>query len=872
MKKLKKNLPPALPQKILLRFLRDDLAEEVLGDLDEKFFLEVKNRSLLRAKLNYCYQVLNYLRPFAIRKSKTTLMYYPMFQNYFKIGWRNLLKNKGYSAINIGGLAAGMAVAMLIGFWIYDELSYNKYHQHYNTIGKIMRKENWGEGTEVNTAHVTGLGTLLRNEYGAHFKNVVMVRARVEERVLANGEKKFTQQGYFMQPEGGAMFSLKMKYGRHDGLKEMKSILLSESLAKKLFGDIDPVSQTIKMDAKWDLTVTGVYEDLPKNTEFNDATFFAPLDLYLDGWASLDAWDNYHMIIYTQIYPEGNFDNLSNLIKYITLPHVNEETAQLKPEIFIHPMSQWHLFSQFENGISVTSERMKFVWFYGTIGVFVLLLACINFMNLSTARSEKRAKEVGIRKSIGSQRSQLIQQFFGESLLVAALSFIVAIVLTRILLPSFNHIADKDIIMPWESYRFWMAGVAFTTFTGLLAGIYPALYLSSFRPVKVLKGTFKAGAFAAVPRRVLVVIQFTVSICLIIGTAIVYQQIQFAKNRPVGYSRERLISLQPTSPEYKGKYNILRNELKNTGVVEEIATSNYSITSTYGWNGGFAWQGNKIEHSFNTIFVSHEYGKTIGWEFTDGRDFSRDFPTDLSGIIINESAARLIGLENPVGESLTWSPDWNPGGIYKILGVVKDMVKGSPFEPTDPSIIFLSENDMNNLYIRIKPDVSPHLALPKIETVFKSYVPSAPFDYKFADEEYAAKFRSEERIGTLAAIFSTLAILISCSGLFGLSAFVGEQRTKEIGIRKVLGATILNVWGLLSKEFVMLVVISCFIAIPLAYLFMANWLQQYEYRTTIHWYMLAGAGTCALAITLVTVSFQAIKAAMSNPVESLRTE
>ena len=795
-----------------------------------------------------------------------------MYRSYFKIGWRNLLKNKGYSLINIGGLAAGMVVAMLIGLWIYDELSFNKYHQNYDTIGKIHRRENWGGELDVNTAHVTGLGTLLKTEYSAHFKNVVMVRARIEERVITFNEKKFTQSGYFMQPEGGSMFSLRMKYGRQDGLKDMKSILLSESLARKLFGDIDPVNQTVMMDAKWGLTVTGVYEDLPKNCEFDGATYFAPLDLYLDGWASLNAWENYHMIIYAQIHSEGDFDKVSSIIKDITLPHVNEEAAQTKPEIFIQPMRKWHLFSQFENGISVTSERMKFVWFNGIIGVFVLLLACINFMNLSTARSEKRAKEVGIRKSIGSQRSQLVQQFFGESLLVALLSFIAAILIAALVLPSFNNIADKDISIPWSNYRFWLAGIAFTLLTGLLAGSYPALYLSSFNPVKVLKGTFKAGRFASLPRRVLVVIQFTVSVSLIIGTVIVYQQIQFAKNRPVGYSRERLISLRPASPEYKGKYNALRNELKKTGVVEEIATSNYSITSTLGWNGGFAWQGKKINPTFNTIFVSHEYGKTIGWEFLDGRDFSREFPSDLSGIVINESAAKIIGLEKPVGEFLTWSPGWRDGGNYKILGIVRDMVKGSPFEPTDPSIIFLSEGDMGNLYIRINPQVSAHTAIPKIEKVFNSLVSSAPFDYKFADEEYEAKFRAEERVGTLATIFSVLAILISCSGLFGLASFVAEQRTKEVGIRKVLGASIINLWGLLSKEFLLLVIVSCFVAIPFSYSFMIKWLEQYEYHTSIPWYVFAMTGAGALTITLLTVSFQAVKAAMANPVNSLKTE
>lgn len=861
---------------MLLRFLRDDLTEEVQGDLEEKFYCTVKNRSLLRAKLNYWYEVFNYMRPFAVRKSKFHyLSHYAMYQSYFKIGWRNLLKNKGYSFINVGGLAIGMAVAMLIGLWIYDELSYNKYHENYNSISKILRKEIWGNEIGVNDSHVTGLGTLLKTEYATHFKNVVMVCAGVEDRVVAFGEKKFTQSGYFMQPEGGEMFTLHMKYGTRDGLKDMKSIFLSESLASKLFGNIDPINQILTMDAKWDLKVTGVYEDLPKNSEFNDATYFAPLDLFLNGWATLDAWDNYHMIIYAQVHPGGDMDKISAIIKDATLPYINAETAESKPEIFLYAMRKWHLYSQFKNGVQVTSEQMKFVWFYGVIGVFVLLLACINFMNLSTARSEKRAKEVGIRKSIGSQRTQLIHQFFGESLLVAFISFMLSLLVVWLTLGWFNNIADKDMAMPWDNLTFWLACLGFTILTGLLAGSYPALYLSSFNPVKVFKGTFKAGRLARMPRRILVTIQFTVSITLVIGTIVVYQQLQYAKNRPVGYSRQGLIELNPRSPEYFGKYQTLRNELKKTGMVEEMAESNYSVATTSGWNGGFEWKGKSIHGngpSFNTIYVTHEYGKTIGWEFVEGRDFSREFPTDLSGIVINESARKLMGLEDPVGELVTWHPTWREGGTFKILGVVRDMVKGSPFEPTDPSIIFLTEDDQRWLYIKINPTVSASEALPKIQSAFTRLIPSAPFDYKFADEAYGAKFRSEERVGNLAGVFSFLAILISCSGLFGLASFVAEQRTKEMSVRKVLGASIGNVWRLMSKEFIALVAISCVIAIPLSASFMEKWLQQYDYRTTIGWYVFGVAGIGALVITLLTVSFQAVRVALANPVDSLKSE
>jgi len=872
---LKKEKP--YPPKLFLRFFRwychPKLQDFIEGDLMEVYEKRKAKSKKWKADVRFIIDVILLFRPGIIRPSEgyEKLNTYGMYKSYFKIGWRNLLRNKGYSLINIGGLALGMMVAMLIGLWIYDELSFNKYHQNYASIGKVYRNSIYQDATPV---HPTGLGTLLKADYSTQFERVVLVRQRIEERVLTSDDNKYTQRGYFMQPEGAEMFSLKMIHGTWKGLNDMKSILLSESTAKKIFGDRDPMNQIITMDAKWDLTVTGVYEDLPKNSDFHEASYFAPLDLYLDGWANLNVWDNFNMNIYVQLQPNGDAAKASAAIKDAMLAHIDKERAESKPELMVLPMSKWHLYAQFKNGVAVTSEQLKYLWFYGVIGIFVLLLACINFMNLSTARSEKRAKEVGIRKSIGSYRSQLIYQFFSESLLIAFLSFILSLTLVLIVLPGFNKIAGKAIMIPWIQPLFWLGGIVFTLLTGILAGSYPALYLSSFNPVKILKGTFKAGRFSSLPRKMLVVIQFTVSISLIAGTIIVYQQIQFAKNRPVGYAREGLISLHSRSPELKGKYEVLRNELKKTGVVEEMAESSHSITSTLGNNGGFEWRGQQADgkdQTFNINRVTSEYGKTIGWQFVQGRDFTRELASDKAGVVINESALKVMGLENPIGETLTLNRGIDHGQ-FMILGVITDMVKGSPFSPTDPCLFFLTEGDEEWIYIRLDPEVSTHEALPKIEASFKQLITTAPFDYKFADEEYSAKFQSEERVGTLATIFSSLAILISCSGLFGLASFVAEQRTKEIGIRKVMGASVTSLWQILSRDFVILVGVSSMIAIPVAYYFMNQWLQQYNYRTEISWWIFIVTALGAVFITLFTISFQAVRAALLNPVESLRSE
>ncbi|HEY3404022.1 MAG TPA: FtsX-like permease family protein [Ohtaekwangia sp.] len=795
-----------------------------------------------------------------------------LYKNYLKIGFRNLLRNKAYSIINIGGLAAGMAVAIMIGLWIFEEISFNSYHSNDNTIAQVYRMETWDEVTEANNIHAPGLGTLLKNEYSAHFRRVVMMVASTEERVIASGEKKFLEKGFFMEAEGPSLLGLRMKYGSMDGLKDMNAILLSASAAQKLFGEIDPTGQSILMDAKWDLTVAGVYEDLPINSDFHEASYLAALDKYIDGWASLGDWDNYMMYIYVQLKDDTDIKTVSSLIKDSTRPHISEEHALANPVLFLHPMKDWHLHSTWENGVQIISPKFMAIIYYAVIGVFVLLLACINFMNLSTARSEKRAKEVGIRKSIGSLRHELVQQFYGESFLVALIAFGIALVMVQISLSWFNDISAKDISIPVMKWKFWMACLSFVMITSLLAGSYPAIYLSSFSPVKVLKGTFRTAGRGAMARSVLVVVQFSVSLLLTIGTIIVYQQLKFAKDRPVGYTRESLISLRASSPEFQGKYDALRNELKGTGVVVDIAAANFSIIDTYGWNGGFSWEGKEYEQSFNTISVSYDYGKTMGWEFIAGRDFSRDSAGDTEGIVINESAARIFGLKNPIGEMLTWAPGGAHQGTFRILGVVKDMVKGSPYEPTDPSVIFLSQKHMPWVYVRLVPEAHVQDALQKVERVFNTLIPSAPFDYTFADEDYNAKFRAEERMGTLATVFSVLAIIISTLGMLGLAAFTTEQRTKEIGIRKVLGATAAHVWQLLSREFIVLVLIACVIAVPLGYYIMQAWLQQFMYRMALGWEVFAIACLGGIVTTIATVSFQSIRVVLANPVKSLRTE
>ncbi|MEM7110139.1 MAG: ABC transporter permease [Bacteroidota bacterium] len=863
--------PPKAATRLLQWVIKEELAEEVLGDLDEKFYATLTNKTLLKAKLNYWYQVLNYLRPFAIKKYRSNLINNNMQSHYFKIGYRNLRKNKGYSFINIGGLAIGMTVAMLIGMWVYDEFSFNKYHQRYDKIGHVMFNGMYDGEVETNSVVPTGLGTYIKETYPDQFDKAVLLRWRLEERLISFENDHYIENGYFIQPEGLEMLTIKMKAGTHAGLNDLKSIILSETLANRIFGDDDPMGKIVKFNEWVDLKVTGVYKDLPQNSTFSEAEYLAPLDIFLYGWSNLNIWDNQNMFLFVQLADGVAWKEASSLIKNAYNPHRDPDR---QVELFVHPMSEWHLNSEFENGQLVTSPRVIIIWLYSAIGFAVLLLACVNFMNLSTARSESRAKEIGIRKSMGSIRLQLVYQFISESILVALFAFLVSLGLAASFMDAFNAIAGKDMGIPWSQPLFWLAGVGFTLFTGLLAGSYPALFLSGFNPVRSLKGSFTTGKYSALPRKVLVVFQFTVSIALIIGTIIIYQQIQFVKDRPVGYLRDGLLMMPKRSSELKDKREAIRNELINTGVVEEVGESNYPLTNTLGNNGGFSWEGSdpNANISFNTISVNHEYGKAVGWEVIEGRDFSRDNKTDNTAVVITESAKKKMGLDDPIGMTLYSSNDYWGSPQFTIIGVVKDLIKGDPFASSKPAIMFLTEREQFWQFIRLRKDYPQGEAIAKIEAVYRDLVPGVYTDFKVIKDEYANKFKAEEKTGKLAAFFAILAILISCLGLFGLAAFMTEKRAKEIGIRKVLGATVSSIWQLLTKDFVVLVVLSSVIAAPIAYYALNNWITKHDYRMDISIWIFVYASLGALLITLITVSYQAIKSALTNPVDSLRAE
>lgn len=864
--------PPKYPLRFFRWFCHPHYVEDIEGDLTERFENRVGEIGLRRARLLFLKDVITLFRPSLMRPITIfhPLTNYFMFRNNLKLAWRNLFKNKFFSLINIGGLAAGILVLMLIGLWVYDEISYNQHFEQSDRIALIMQNQSFNGQIETWNNQAMQLEPVLREQHGDFFKYIATT-TNGRSRLLGVGNEKATKSGIHVGPDFVEMLDLQMVAGDRTALEDPKTVLLSATTAEAFFGKDNPVGKSITMNHDIPLTVGGVYEDLPDNSSFSYVEYLAPFELEVQT-ANLKervGWGNSWFKVYVEIADHTTMEQVSAQIAKVKYDNIEPESAQsLQPELFLHPMPRWHLYERFENGVNI-GGRIESVRMFGIIALFVLLLACINFMNLSTARSEKRAREVGIRKTLGSVRLQLIGQFFSEALLVTVLGFGLAVILTLLLLPQFNEVAGKEISMPWTSPWFWLAGFGFTLLTTFVAGSYPSFYLSAFKPVKTLKGTFRTGRFAALPRKALVVLQFTVSISLIIGTLFIFRQIDHAKDRPIGYNRDNLIRVPIKSDEIITHFQALRSDLLNSGYVEEMAGTDSPVTSTGVTNGGFTWDGMDptLSNDFTTLRVTYEFGDMVDWEIIAGRDFSRDFGTDSTGFILNEAAVEYMGLENPVGMVMERGDSRHP-----IVGVVKNLITQSPYQPVRQTIFMLHETWLNQINIKLKPESRPREALAAIETIFKKYDPLNPFEHQFADEEYARKFQDEERVGKLATFFAILAVFISCLGLFGLASYIAEQRTKEIGIRKVLGASVATLWQLLSRDFIMLIVIACLLAAPIAYLLVNHWLADFSYRINLSWWVFAVVGVVAIGITMLTVSFQALRAALMNPVHAIKSE
>ncbi|RRB02945.1 FtsX-like permease family protein [Larkinella rosea] len=797
-----------------------------------------------------------------------------MLRNYVKLAFRNLARHKGYSAITIAGLAVGMAVAMLIGIWIQDEVSANRHHKNYATLYEVKLNQTFDGRRGTQDAIPFPTGEELRSHF-PDFKAVAMYQRSDGNRSLIVGNQKFLKRGIFIGEEAVDMFSLTILNGDKNPFKDPYSVVLTDETAQAIFGNQDPIGKIIRLENKADIKVTAVVAKQPKNATLQ-FDYLLPWQLQerLYEWVknAKSDWRNNDFGLFVQLKDGVDPGQTNAKIKDVVLTHqANDANIRklVKPELFLHPMAKWRLYSEFTEGKN-TGGFIKYVRLFGVFGLFILVIACINFMNLSTARSEKRAKEVGVRKAVGSGREQLIGQFLSESILITGMALVLALGIVLISLPYFNQLTEKAMVIEFGNPVFWGITLVFTVLTGLLAGSYPALYLSSFNPVRILKGSIHVGKSASLPRKILVVVQFTFSVTLMIGTIIIYQQIQHGKNRPLGFTRQGLISVN-SSKDLLDHYEALRAELLATGAVSSICKTNAPPTQWWSSNSGWKWKGATPEDEsviFTTLATGYDYAKTMGIRMKEGRDFSRDFTTDTHGVLLNEAAVKRMGLKHPVGETLRWANrEWT------VVGVIPDIViEWSAYRDVAPMTILFGPDWVNFIDVRINPALSPSVAIDKIRPIFDKYNPTYPFDYQFADAEYAKKFRSEELIGNLSAIVCVLAIFISCLGLFGLASFMAEQRVKEIGIRKVLGASVSNVWGLLSKDFFQLVIISCLIASPLAWYVMNQWLESYTYKITIGVDVFVVVLILALLITLLTVSYQAIKAALLNPVKSLKSE
>ncbi len=787
-----------------------------------------------------------------------------MIKNYFKTAFRQLIKNKGYSFLNIFGLSLGMACAMLILLWVNDEFQYDRFHKNYSDLYQVRENQTYEGKTYTFSALPGKFGPAIKEELP---EIKYSARATWGNRTLFSlGDKAIYEKGYFTDPDFLKMFSFPVIKGDTTGiLTDPDAIVITDKMAEKFFGKENAIGRTLKVDNFKPVIIKAIIENPPLSSSLQ-FSWLAPFKVYEDKNKWLGSWGNNGIQNFVQLHEGANLLSLNK--KLYNFINQKDTSAIAKP--FLFSINDWRLRSKFEEG-KQAGGRIQFIRLFMIIAFIIIIIACINFMNLATARSEQRAREVGVRKAMGAGRGSLIRQFFSESVLMSLSAMLIAALLVILVLPAFNSLVEKKLLFDLSNPVVWAGLPSMALLCGLLAGSYPSLYLSSFNPTTVFKG-LRVGKNSVITyvRKGLVVTQFVISIILIISTIIIYSQIKHVKDRHLGYNKENILFTE-LNGNMKQHLPAIRNELMATNVVENAAASNSRLLNIGSSSGDFEWQG-KTPNSQLLVsmeWVSPRYVPTMGMELKSGRNFYDDISSDSSRIIINETFAKIIGKENPVGDIITRN---NGAEKLEIIGVVKDFVYNDMYSKPDPLIMFCDTSNVGLLMVRLKTNQDIAKAIDKVKAVVKSNEPGYPFEYKFLDNEFDNLFKSEALIGKLSRIFAFLTILISCLGLFGLAAYTAERRTKEIGIRKVLGATVSNVIGLLSKDFLRLVAIASLIAFPLAWWGMSKFLEGFAYRITIHWWVFAIAGLLAVTIALFTVSFQAIKAAIANPVKSLRTE
>jgi putative ABC transport system permease protein len=784
-----------------------------------------------------------------------------MIKNYLKIAWRNLFRNKAFSITNLLGLVIGITCTMLIMFWVQDELSYDQFHKNYDNIHQVIAFRDFKNEIMTDRNMAFPLSKSLETGF-PQIKNAVVI-TYPQNHVLEHGNTRLKKDGYTVGGRFFDMFSWKVLRGNAAAaISDPTSIVLTQSTAKAFFGDADPLNKVLRMDNDRDFKVAAVVADVPGNStlQFDYIHAFNYSDPGVQ--RDMQEWTNSSWNVFVQLTPGTNPAQVDKLITDLKRKNSDDAISSY----FTFPMSKWRLYSDFKDGKNI-GGMIENVRLFSIIAVIILLIACVNFMNLSTARSEKRAKEVGVRKTLGSGRRQLAIQFFCESMILTVIAFAFAVLAAYLLLPAFNLLIDRQLSLPLSKPYFWLTSGAIILFTGIVAGSYPALYLSSFSPIRVLKGSFLPGKAAIVPRRILVVGQFAISILLISATIIVYNQIQHVKDRNMGYNPNNLI-MMPNNAELYDNYGVIKQELMKTGMIAGVTRSLSPITAIW-WRSGAPDYEGKPENA-NIIMCGQttdtDYFTTMGIKLLEGRDFTGT-PADSAHMILNKTAVKIMGLKKPVGMQMRQGRR-----TYTVIGIADDVVMSSPFTPVEPLMLFYNPRPSNYVSIRLKPSVTPQKALAAIETIAKKHQPSFVFEYQFVDEEFGRKFATEELIGKLTNIFAGLGIFICCIGLAGLASFTIEKRFREIGIRKVLGASVQQLLMLISKEFLKLVLIAFIIAVPVTWYLMSDWLSSYEYRTGISFWVFVLVGVGILALTLIVVSLNTMRAATANPVKSLRTE